>query len=199
VVIEDESLVELALDDDPPPKPLAFHHDGVLTVGSASKPFWGGLRVGWIRGPAELIRRLRHYKTVFDLATPTTTQLATCLLLERSEEILGERQRQLRTQQQVLSRALAALLPDWEWSPPAGGLSLWAALPSGSATELAQVALRHGLALVPGPFFDPHGHHDRFLRLPYVLPPASIEAGVGRLARAWAQYAGRTATASDTA
>lgn len=200
VVIEDESLVELSLTEEPPPRPLASHHDGVLTVGSASKPFWGGLRVGWVRGPPEIIRRLTHYKTVFDLATPTTTQATACLLLERSDEILAERRRHLTVRQEALCQAVSAMLPDWDWIPPAGGLSIWARMPRGSATELAQVALRHGLVLVPGPFFDPHAHHDMFFRLPYVLPAATLEHGVGRLARAWEQYCDRGDTsASHTA
>lgn len=191
VVVEDESLVELPLSEDEQPKPLASYHDGVLTVGSASKPFWGGLRVGWIRGPAELIRRLGHYKTVFDMATPTITQAAASLLLRRSEDLLSERRHQLRTQRTALCDALSEMLPTWEWSPPVGGLTIWARTPEGSAIELAQVALRQGLALVPGPFFDPHSQHDRFFRLPYVLPPPVLQGGVARLARAWDLYRGR--------
>ena len=85
--------------------------------------------------------------------------------------------------------ALEQHLPDWEWTRPEGGLSIWVRLPHGSATELAQLALRHRVALVPGPYFDPHGRHDRFLRLPYVLSEAALELGAKRLAEAWHAYA----------
>lgn len=191
LIIEDESLVELPLDGADVPKPISAHLDGVLTVGSASKPYWGGLRIGWVRGPADLIRRLTHYKTVFDLATPVTTQAVVCRLLRESETILGERRQQLHTQVRAMTTALEALLPDWEWSQPRGGLSVWASIPQGSATEFAQVAMRHGLAVVAGPFFDPHSHHDRFLRLPFVLSPSVIQRGVERMAQAWERYEGR--------
>lgn len=196
-VVEDESLVELPLTEQAAPAPIASYHEGVVTIGSASKPYWGGLRVGWIRGPADLVRRLTYYKTVFDLATPVTTQAAACLLLERSEEILSERRILLKGQQEALCGSLAACLPDWTWTPPVGGLSVWARMPHGSATELAQLALRHGLALVPGPFFDPHGHHDLFFRLPYVLPAPAIERGICRLARAWSQYCDRSGSSAS--
>lgn len=191
VVIDDESLVELSLTSEEVPGPLARHHDGVITVGSASKPFWGGLRIGWIRGPEDLIRRFRHYKTVFDLSTPTITQAAAVQLLDRSEEIISERREQLAVQRTVLCDALTALLPDWRWIPPSGGLSVWARIPRGSATELTQVAIRHGLALVPGPFFDPHSQHGMSIRLPFVLSPSLISQGIGRLRQAWDDYSGR--------
>lgn len=191
-LVEDESLVELPLTEQSPPPPIASYHEGTVTIGSASKPYWGGLRVGWIRGPADLIRRLTYYKTAFDLATPVTTQAAACHLIERSQEILAERRLLLKVQQEALSDALSAYLPDWDWAPPVGGLSVWARMPHGSATELAQIALRHGIALVPGPFFDPHAHHDLFFRLPYVLPASAIEHGIARLAKAWSQYVGKS-------
>lgn len=190
VLVEDEAMVELTLEGDPPPPPIAAYHDSGLVIGSASKPFWGGLRVGWIRGRTELIRRLRHYKTVFDLASPPSPQAAACLLLERADEILVERRRAMLLRRNTLERALVAMLPDWEWESTPGGLTLWVTLPMGSATEFSQLALRHGVAVVPGPFFDPQSLHDGKLRLPFVLQPAAIEAGVGRLADAWKRYRG---------
>lgn len=196
LVIEDESLVELPLDGVEVPKPIAAHLDGVLTVGSASKPYWGGLRIGWVRGPADLIRRLTHYKTVFDLASPVTTQAVVARLLEGSAPLLVDRRRQLGAQLDALITSLEALLPEWQWAPPQGGLSIWASLPWGSASEFAQVAMRNGLAVVAGPFFDPHSQHDRHLRLPFVLPPVTIRRGVERMARAWEQYTGRPGVAA---
>ena len=59
VVVEDMTLADLTLDARVPPPLAAFTRDvPVLTVGSLSKLFWGGLRVGWIRGPEPLIARL---------------------------------------------------------------------------------------------------------------------------------------------
>ena len=69
-------------------------------------------------------------------------------------------------------------------------------IPEGSATELAQLAMRHGVAAIPGPFFDPQALHDTSLRLPYVLPPDEIERGITRLAEAWNRYRGLPALRS---
>ncbi|MEX1004167.1 MAG: PLP-dependent aminotransferase family protein, partial [Acidimicrobiia bacterium] len=125
VVVEDESLVELSLDGEPTPPPFGSFFESTLIVGSASKAFWGGLRIGWIRGSEELIRRLSSYKTVFDLATSVPSQAAAALLLERSEPILAERRGQLISRRGTLMDALDQHLPDWEWTRPEGGLSIW--------------------------------------------------------------------------
>ena len=50
--IVDETLFELSLDGQEMPPPFAsYDPDGVITVGSVSKSFWGGLRIGWMRVP----------------------------------------------------------------------------------------------------------------------------------------------------
>ena len=69
MLVVDETLVDLGLDG-PPPPPVAVHGREVLTIGSMSKSFWGGLRIGWVRGPAELIARLTAVRTTLDLGSP---------------------------------------------------------------------------------------------------------------------------------
>jgi len=196
VLVEDEAMVALTLEGDAPPPPIAAYHDGGLVIGSASKPFWGGLRVGWIRGRSDLIRRLRHYKMVFDLSSPILPQAAACLMFEEMEEILAYRRQQLLEARATLEEGLSGLLPEWTWERSSGGLTLWVQIPEGSATELAQLAMRHGVAVIPGPFFDPQALHDTSLRLPYVLPPDEIERGIARLAEAWNRYRGLPALRS---
>jgi len=199
VIVEDEAMVELSHTGDPAPPPIAAYHDGGLVVGSASKPFWGGLRVGWIRGRTDLIRRLRHFKTVFDMASPTPTQAAATLLFQRADEILAERRKWVVERREAMITALADHLPGWTWDEVGGGITLWVEMPEGSATEFAQVALRHGVALVPGPFFDPQSLHDDRFRLPYVLSPTAITEGVARMAEAWDRYRGATDVSSRPA
>lgn len=190
VLVEDEAMVSLTLEGDPPPPPIAAYHDGGLVIGSASKPFWGGLRVGWIRGRSELIRRLRHYKMVFDLSSPILPQAATRLMFDQMDDILADRRQKLLASRAALEDGLTTLLPDWTWERSSGGLTLWVQIPEGSATEFAQLAMRYGVAMIPGPFFDPQALHDSSVRLPYVLPPEVIEKGVERLAEAWNRYRG---------
>jgi aspartate/methionine/tyrosine aminotransferase len=63
-------------------------------------------------------------------------------------------------------------------------------LPQGDANVFAQVALRHGVAVVPGALASPVGGCADHLRIPYVLDAGPMKEGVERLARAWAAYAG---------
>jgi DNA-binding transcriptional MocR family regulator len=65
-------------------------------------------------------------------------------------------------------------------------------LPHGDANEFAQVALRHGVSVVPGPLASPDGGCKDRLRLPYVLDAGPMTEGVERLARAWSAYSAAT-------
>jgi len=98
------------------------------------------------------------------------------------------RRRELREKLEKLTRLLERHLPDWTWTPPAGGLSLWARLPRGNSDEFAQVALRHGVSVVPGSLASPDGGSSDYLRLPFVLDADAMEEGVRRMAQAWSAY-----------
>jgi DNA-binding transcriptional MocR family regulator len=62
-LIEDLTLAHNALEREPPPPLASYAQEGaVITIGSLSKIFWAGLRVGWIRGAVPLIERLARLK-----------------------------------------------------------------------------------------------------------------------------------------
>jgi DNA-binding transcriptional MocR family regulator len=189
-VLEDNTLAELSLGADPPPALSAFAPKArILTVGSLSKLFWGGLRIGWIRASEEMLARIARLKIIADLGGSLLSQLAAVKLLARAERIKQIRHKQVRERFQCLTSLLSKHLPEWTWAPPAGGLSLWIKLPSGDAAEFSQVALRHGVSVVPGPLASPDGSLTEYLRVPFVLGPEQMEEGVRRLARAWSAYA----------
>jgi DNA-binding transcriptional MocR family regulator len=186
LLVEDMTLADFCLDGSPPRAIAAFARgDNVLTIGSMSKFFWGGLRVGWIRGPEALIARLAETKVVSDLGGSILGQAIAAKILDRADQLVRFRQRQARARRDLLARLLREHLPSWSWSKPAGGLSLWVRLPSGNASELAQVALRHGVAIVPGTVNSPEGQHGDCLRLPFVAEPEILKDGIERLSRAW--------------
>jgi DNA-binding transcriptional MocR family regulator len=116
------------------------------------------------------------------------SQLAAVRLLARAGEVRELRRREMRERLDWLTKLLARHLPEWTWAPPSGGLSLWVRLPRGNADEFAQVALRHGVSIVPGSLASPDGRFSDHLRLPFVLERPRMEEGVERLARAWASY-----------
>ncbi len=189
-VVEDNTLADLSLAGDPPPPLASFEPEApILTVGSLSKLFWGGLRVGWIRASERLLARIARRKIMADLGGSVLSQLAAVRLLARAGQMREIRRREIRERFDWLTRLLAKHLPEWTWTPAAGGLSLWVRLPRGNADQFAQVALRHGVSVVPGSLASPDGGFADHLRLPFVLDREPMEEGVRRLAGAWAAYA----------
>jgi len=159
----------------------------ILTVGSLAKAVWAGLRIGWVRGPAATIERLARYKARADLGGPVLDQVLAARLLPKIADIAGARSATLRGRLDHLMALLADRLPTWRWRAPDGGTALWVRLPSGNAQIFAQVALRHGVEVVPGSATDPTGGHDDHIRLPFMLPVEVSTELVERLAAAWAE------------
>ncbi|MFI0450217.1 hypothetical protein [Actinomadura sp. 6N118] len=114
-----------------------------------------------MRAPADSIQRLARHKALADLGSPVLDQALAARLLPR--------------------------LPAWRFQKPAGGAALWIELPGCDARSFAQVALRHGVEVVPGAVMDPTGTHDNYLRLPYTFPADVLTEVAARLAAAWAE------------
>ncbi len=76
-----------------------------------------------------------------------------------------------------LTEDLADRLPDWSWTAPAGGFTLWARLPHGAdARAFAAAALRNGVSVVPGTRLSPEERHGDCVRLAFMLDPGSSRA-----------------------
>lgn len=191
-VLVDETFADLALDEDRPPPPLAAfdRHGRVLTSGTMSKAFWGGLRVGWIRAAPPLVVRLAAARASGDLASPVLEQLVAAELLDLAEDVLAERRALLRTRRRALAEAVARELPDWRFDLPTGGIALWAELPRPVSSALCRAARAHRVRMAPGPRFGTDGTLERFLRLPFTLPPEELAESARRLRRASAELDG---------
>lgn len=198
--IVDESIMDMWLDD-APPAPLAAamgaRRELMLTVGSMSKSFWGGLRIGWIRAEPATLATIAPIRSSVDLGTPILEQLTAARLLELRDEILPERRELLRSRREFLLDLLARELPDWRPGPGRGGMSLWIQLPAPMSTALSASASRLGLDLPAGPRFGVDGTLERFIRVPYALPEPQLEAAVALMARAWRSITG-VAVAPET-
>ncbi len=190
--IIDESMVELGLDR-PAPEPFAVHAPEAVTVGSLSKPFWGGLRVGWVRVPEGRMDQLVATRLTLDLGVPLMEQLVALELLRDGDTALAHRREQLRRSRDAALGALGEHLPEWKVRRPAGGLALWCELPEPRSTELVALAAKAGVTLVPGPSFAPEGGLDRFLRLPYTQPADVLAEAIGRVGEAWRSLPDRPA------
>jgi DNA-binding transcriptional MocR family regulator len=185
-ILEDEGLVELSFETEPPPPIAAFGPQApVLTVGSLSKLFWGGLRVGWVRGPRRLVAQLTRLKVTADLSGSAVSQALAARLLPHRDDVARRRRLESSARLEHLSTLLQERLPEWTFARPQGGLTLWVRLPFPVAEELARVALRHGVSIVPGPVHSVSGGCRDHLKLPFVLDADVAAEGVTRLARAW--------------
>jgi DNA-binding transcriptional MocR family regulator len=187
LALVDESMVELTLDGQPMPAPFAAHLAEAITVGSLSKPFWGGLRVGWVRAPEDRMDAIVRARVSLDLGVPVLEQLVAADLLRNGDALLDQRRAHLRAARDSAVAALAEHLPGWKVRRPSGGLSLWCELPETRSTDLAVRAAEHGVLLAPGPSFAPEGGLDRFMRLPYTQPAHVVSDAMARLALAWEQ------------
>lgn len=191
VFVDDLVMADLTLDGGGPPVPaLVAPCPGLanlVTIGSLSKTYWGGLRIGWIRASTDLISRLGAAKAAADLGSAAYPQaIAAALLTSQHEKIIQWRVGQLRERRDTLEEALGATLPDWSWTSPPGGLSLWVRLPGeADAGAYAQAALRHGIAVVPGRLLSATNAGREWLRLAYTLPPGQLRRAVPVLAQAW--------------
>lgn len=162
--------------------------NSMVVIGSLSPLVWSGLRVGWIRAPEHLIARLGQAKAISDLGTSLLPQLVAARLMERLPEVRQHRNRELAARCDQAIALLAERMPDFEVTRPHGGACLWVGMPAGDAGEFAHVAVRDGVAVLPGQLCSVRdAHHDRF-RLSFAVDPTALVVGIERLAFAWADY-----------
>jgi len=197
LVVDDTSQAGLTFQPAPPPLAAHLQAPNLVTVGSLTKLHWGGLRLGWIRGPAPLIASLTRAKVRADLGSPVLDQVLAVRLVGHEEQVRAERMAALRAWLTHATTVLTNALPEFSWRAPDGGLSLWLRLPAGTATAFAEVATRVGVAVVPGALLSPQGAADDHIRLVYARPTEVFDEGVRRLAAAWNHYQ-RAATISTT-
>ena len=184
VPVVDEAHQPLALEGQSMPRPFAAYARDAITIGSASKAFWGGLRIGWLRAPHALMERLTRTRVSMDLGAPVLEQLVLVRLLVESEQILEGNRARLRQQRDALVAGVSNGLPDWRFRIPTGGLALWCELPAPLATALAAEAEKQGVVVAPGPVFAIEGGLDRYLRIPWTRPADELAAAVEVLAEA---------------
>ena len=201
-VIADETMGELRIDGSSE-LPLAAWGGSsagsagsgasVVMIGSADKVFWGGLRIGWIRASPDLLQRLLLARPTGDLGTPVLDQLVARELVPRTAAVLEARREYLRQGRDEVVGALRSRLPEWDVPSPAGGLTTWVGLGRPVSSALVLAARAEGVVLASGGVFGPDGGFERFLRVPFTMPPADRVRLVDVLERSWARIGGDAA------
>jgi 2-aminoadipate transaminase len=190
-IVEDDPYSELRYAGDPLPAvaTLPGAEDRTLALSTLSKIAAPGLRIGWIRTPAELRKPLTVAKQAADLHSSTVDQAAAAQWLQTVDldahiGMLGRTYGARRDA--LLGGLLDALPPGSTHNRPEGGMFVWARLPDGwDAGELRHRALARDVAFVPGTPFFAGAPDAATLRLSFTAHgPDEIREGLARLAAA---------------
>jgi len=188
-LVEDVALSGLTWASSPsrrPVPPIVAHipdHPSAV-VGSFSKVFWSGLRVGFARAPRPVAGRLARVKATQDLGSSSAGQTLAARLLDHPDtpRFLATRNAVLRARADHLMAELGRELPTWTWDQPLGGLSLWVRLPIPDAHRFAHAALARGVAVATSEGLSASGAHPDRIRLSFAAPEAVLTEAVRRLA-----------------
>ncbi len=190
LVLEDNPYGLLGFDDDPLPALRSLDDDGVVYLGSFSKTFAPGLRVGWAAAPHAVRDKLVLAGESAILCPSSFSQMAIQRYLSGHDwrhQIKLYREL-YRDRRDALVDALRTHLPQASWTVPRGGFYVWAELPEGlDAQAMLPRAVTARVAYVPGTAFYAEGSAGSsgrsHLRLSYCYPtPERIAEGVRRLA-----------------
>ena len=189
-IVEDDPYGELRYEGEHLPTLKSLDTDGsVIYLGTFSKILAPGLRLGWIVGSPEATEALLHGKQPSDLHTGMAQQMATYEVakggfvdqhVERIKDFYRERR-------DVMLRAIEEHFPaDAYYTRPAGGLFVWAELPTSIDTrELLLDAIQDKVAFVPGQGFHPDFSGTNTMRLNFSnVPPDQLREGIRRLGQA---------------
>ncbi len=195
VLIEDDYESENRFSGEPTPALKSLdRNDRVIYIGSLSKSFAPGLRLGYIVGPKELIHELRALRRLMLRHPSTYIQrcFALFLALGHHDTLMRRLSHAYRERAQTLERAIAAHLPDTRAVPVSGGASFWLEGPGWlDARELAGLAEANGILIEPGEvfFMTEPPPRNRF-RLGYSSIRADrIEPGIRKLGELMRQMA----------
>ena len=188
-IIEDSPYSEVRFEGQaiPPLKSLEGN-EWVVFLGTFSKVFCPGLRIGWLSAAPELFQKYVFVKQAADLHTSTLGQMQLAGYLDTyglDRNIQGVIDL-YRKRRDVMLHAMEAEFPDGiTWTRPEGGMFLWVTLPEHlNARELLEQCLKEDVAFVPGGPFFPNGGHENTLRMNYSTSNAErIEEGVKRMAK----------------
>jgi DNA-binding transcriptional MocR family regulator len=194
-VVEDDCCRWLSHGQRPPATLLSGDQDGrVVYLTSLTKAASPSLRVGALVARGPVAARLRALRVVDDMFVARPVQEAALDLVSGAawdRHVRGQAQA-LTGRSRALAGALARHAPRVTFTPPAGGMHLWARLPAGlDDAEVAQAARRAGVAVMPGRPFFPAEPPGPFLRLTLSAAPASTDlaTAVRRLTTAVPQLA----------
>lgn len=185
VTVDDRCWADLALEGPEVAGGLNSHVDPdlLITIGTASKLFWGGIRIGWIRASESRIKALQELIKTVHLGCSISDQLIAVELLPLTSVARAERRLFLRERLAVTEAELHRAFPHWTWGDIEGGSALWVDTKS-DATAMVSHGKRVGVKLVGGPSFSAHDGQQTMLRMPLWHDARTLRFGLDLLAGA---------------
>jgi 2-aminoadipate transaminase len=185
-IIEDNPYGMLRFEGDPLPALRTLDPDNVLYLGTVSKVFSPGVRVGWALAEPSVIQRLVLAKEAADLCGSSFNMLVTERYFagDHWRANLGTLVDLYRSRRDVMLEAIQEHFPEGaEWTIPAGGFYVWVTLPEWFDTQaMLAAAVERRVAYVPGTAFYPDGRGKNQMRLAFCYPTQErIREGVARL------------------
>lgn len=187
LIVEDSPYRELRYEGSPVPTIYSLAPERTLHLGSFSKIFAPGFRLGWIIAAPELLDKIYVCKQSLDLCPPIMDQYLAAEFLSsgRLDANLKKSIALYRSKRDLLLSLLEKYMPEGvSWTHPEGGLFLYLTLPEGfDSVEFYDKALANEVAYVAGSFFCPDGSGKNTMRMNFsFLASERMEEGVRRLA-----------------
>ena len=187
LVVEDNPYGLLGFDGEPMRALRADDDEGIVYLGTFSKTFAAGVRVGWAVAPAAIRDKLILAAESAVLCHSSFSQLTVREYLTTQpwlEQIKTFRELYRERRDATLSALETMMPPGCQWTRPGGGFYVWLRLPEGvNAKAMLPRAISSRVAYVPGTGFYADGSGGQYARLCYSLPsPDRIHEGVRRLA-----------------
>lgn len=186
-IIEDNPYGELRFEGEYYPAVKHYDTEGrVIFLGTFSKIFCPGLRLGWVCAEKEVLNKYILAKQGSDLQSSTISQMQVSKFLEEYdiEEHIETLKKVYKKRKDVMINAMKEDFPEEiKFTNPEGGLFTWVVLPEYmNARDLATKAIEKNVAFVPGGSFFPNGDNENTLRLNYSsMNEEKIAEGMKRL------------------
>jgi len=189
-VLEDNPYGELRYEGETLPSLQSMDtKDLVMAMGTFSKTFCPGLRIGWLAAPITLMKEFVKVKQSADLHTSAFDQAIIDRYMDEYslDDHVAEINKLYKHRRDLLLKTMEETFTDGTtWTHPEGGLFLWLTFPEGvSARKVFDKCIEKNVAGVLGEFFYPNIKNDRHMRINYSnMPDDRIVEGVKRMAEA---------------
>ncbi|MFA5444396.1 MAG: PLP-dependent aminotransferase family protein [Bacteroidales bacterium] len=190
LVVEDSPYREIRFSGEPMPLIYSLDKDErTILLGTFSKTFVPGFRLGWIMAPVNIIERLEIVKQSMDLCAPVFNQFIAARFMKKGyyDKNIERVKINYRNKRDSMIAAFEKYMPEGvTWTNPEGGLFLFVTLPEGyDSKDLFKIAVNENVAFVIGEAFHCDGSGKNTLRINFsYMEESRAEEGIRRLAGA---------------